>query len=204
MKTEPLIYIIDNDQSMLDSLSWVVESINLKVKTFTCTQKFMENFDPEQHCCALLNVRMPGCSGPELLRKFKNDGKFLSVIFISSNSDVLLAVSAIKEGAIDFLTKPFNDNILLESINKALSVDEEYRQKRSKLLKIRNRFSSLSDRELQVLQRVVVGKINKLISEELNISLKTVESHRASMMRKMDVTSLAELVNIMHKVNTEA
>jgi two-component system, LuxR family, response regulator FixJ len=115
---EPIVYIIDDDQAMVESLSWIIESIGLKVKTFTRAQDFLDQYDPQQHGCLLLDVRMPGISGPELQSRLNDQGlPTLPIIFISGHGDVPLAVRVMKAGAIDFLTKPFNDQILLESIN---------------------------------------------------------------------------------------
>jgi FixJ family two-component response regulator len=197
MHMEPLVYVIDDDQAMLESLSWVIESVNLKVKGYRCAQKFLNEYDPLQHSCALLDVRMPGMSGPELQAKLNNLGILMPIIFISSHGDVPLAVRAMKAGAVDFLTKPFNDQVFLESINKALSIDKSNREKQLNETNNKEKFSLLSQRELQVLQGIIMGKQNKVMSTELNISLKTVEAHRSSMMKKIKVKSVAELVKLV-------
>src|SRR5665213_1205199 len=127
---EPIVYIIDDDQAMVESLTWVIESIGLRVKTFVRADEFLEQYDPQQHGCLLLDVRMPGMSGPELQSKLNDQGlPTLPIIFISGHGDVPLAVRVMKAGAIDFLTKPFNDQVLLESINKALRLDKSNREK---------------------------------------------------------------------------
>lgn len=195
---DPIVYIIDDDQAMVESLLWIIESIGLKVKSYVHAQDFLEEYDPQQHGCLLLDVRMPGMSGPELQTKLNEQGlPTLPIIFISGHGDVPLAVRVMKAGAIDFLTKPFNDQVLLESINKALRIDKANREKRQESAQARAKFALLSPREVQVLQGIVAGKPNKVISAELKISLKTVEAHRAAVMKKMGVRSVPELVKLV-------
>jgi FixJ family two-component response regulator len=195
---DPIVYIVDDDQAMVESLSWIIESIGLRYKTYLRCQDFLDAYDPQQHGCLLLDVRMPGMSGPELQNRLNEHGlPTLPIIFISGHGDVPLAVRVMKAGAIDFLTKPFNDQVLLESINKALRIDKSNREKRQESAQARAKFALLSPREVQVLQGIVAGKPNKVISAELNISLKTVEAHRASVMKKMNVKSVPELVKLV-------
>lgn len=195
---DPIVHIIDDDHAMVESLSWIIESIGLRVKTHVRAQDFLDEYDPQQHGCLLLDVRMPGMSGPELQTKLNEQGlPTLPIIFISGHGDVPLAVRVMKAGAIDFLTKPFNDQVLLESINKALRIDKSNREKRQESAQARAKFALLSPREVQVLQGIVAGKPNKVISAELKISLKTVEAHRASVMKKMSVKSVPELVKLV-------
>jgi two-component system, LuxR family, response regulator FixJ len=150
---DPIVYIIDDDQAMVESLSWIIESIGLEVKAFTRAQEFLAEYNAQQHGCLLLDVRMPGMSGPELQLRLNEQGlPTLPIIFISGHGDVPLAVRVMKAGAIDFLTKPFNDQVLLESINKALRLDKANREKRQESAQARAKFALLSPREAQVLQ----------------------------------------------------
>src|SRR3990167_1396798 len=197
MSMDPIVYVVDDDQAMVESLSWIIESVGLRVKTYVRAQDFFDEYKTKQHGCILLDVRMPGMSGPELQFKLNEQGATLPIIFISGHGDVPLAVRVMKAGAIDFLTKPFNDQILIESINKALRIDKANREKRQESAQARAKFALLSPREIQILQGIVAGKPNKVISAELKISLKTVEAHRASVMRKMSVRSVPELVKIV-------
>src|SRR5688572_7695577 len=198
MSLEPIVYVVDDDQAMVESLSWIIQSVGLKVKTYTRPQDFLQEYDANQHGCLLLDVRMPGMSGPELQAKLLNETTMtLPIIFISGHGDVPLAVRVMKAGAIDFLTKPFNDQVLLESINKALEVDLVNRERQQENARAEAKFALLSAREVQVLQGIVAGKQNKVISAELNISLKTVEAHRASVMKKMGVKSVSQLVRLV-------
>ena len=194
---DPIVYVVDDDQAMVESLTWIIESVGLKVKTYVRAQDFLDEYNPIQHGCLLLDVRMPGMSGPELQLRLNEKGATLPIIFISGHGDVPLAVRVMKAGAVDFLTKPFNDQILLESINKALRADKTHREKQQENAKAEAKFALLSPREVQVLQGIVAGKQNKVISAELKISLKTVEAHRASVMKKMGVKSVPELVRLV-------
>jgi len=204
MSMEAVVYVVDDDEAMVESLSWIIQSVGLKAKAFTRAQEFLDQFDPMQHGCLLLDVRMPGMSGPELQSKLNDLGTtILPIIFISGHGDVPLAVRVMKAGAVDFLTKPFNDQVLLESINKALRVDKTNREKEQENAQAEAKFALLSPREAQVLQGIVAGKQNKVISAELNISLKTVEAHRASVMKKMGVKSVPELVKLVLTNNTQ-
>lgn len=194
---DPIVYVVDDDLAMVESLSWIIESVGLRAKTFTRAQDFLDSYDSEQHGCILLDVRMPGMSGPELQLKLNDCGATLPIIFISGHGDVPLAVRVMKAGAVDFLTKPFNDQVLLESINKALRLDKTNREKQHENAQAEAKFALLSPREVQVLQGIVAGKQNKVISAELKISLKTVEAHRAAVMKKMSVKSVPELVKLV-------
>jgi FixJ family two-component response regulator len=197
MTMDPIVYVVDDDQAMVESLLWIIESVGLKAKAYTRAQEFLSEYDSTQHGCLLLDVRMPGMSGPELQLKLNDLHNELPIIFISGHGDVPLAVRVMKAGAVDFLTKPFNDQILLESINKALRLDKTNREKQQESAQAEAKFALLSPREVQVLQGIVAGKQNKVISAELNISLKTVEAHRASVMKKMGVKSVSQLVRLV-------
>jgi len=201
MNNESIVYVIDDDLAMVESLSWVIESVGLNVRTYTRAQDFLNEYDPLTPGCLLLDVRMPGMSGPELqlkLNELEEQGLVVPpIIFISGHGDVPLAVRVMKAGAIDFLTKPFNDQVLLESINKAIRGDKANRDKQQESAEAHAKFALLTHREAQVLQRIVAGKANKVISAELKISLKTVEAHRASLMKKMGVKSVPELVKLV-------
>lgn len=195
---QPIVYVVDDDHAMVESLTWIIESVGLKVKTYTRANEFLEDYNTEQHGCLLLDVRMPGMSGPELQTRLNmQSSSTLPIIFISGHGDVPLAVRVMKAGAVDFLTKPFNDQVLLESINKALRLDKANREKQQENAQAEAKFALLSPREVQVLQGIVAGKQNKVISAELKISLKTVEAHRASVMKKMGVKSVPELVKLV-------
>lgn len=194
MNEEAFVYIVDDDQAMTESLSWMIESVGFKTKTFSNAKTFLENYDPTQSGCLILDVRMPEISGPELQDKLNMKHISLPVIFISGHGDIPLAVRVMKAGAIDFLAKPFNDQTLLESINKAIRIDREKRATLFENKEILERAAQLSPREKEIMCHIVSGKLNKVISADLDISLKTVEAHRANIMKKMQVKSLPKLV----------
>ncbi len=194
MNEEALVYIVDDDQAMTESLSWMIESVGFKTKTFSNAKTFLENYDATQSGCLILDVRMPEISGPELQDKLNAKCVNIPIIFISGHGDIPLAVRVMKAGAIDFLTKPFNDQTLLESINKAIHIDREKRATLFENKEILERAAQLSPREKEIMCHIVSGKLNKVISADLDISLKTVEAHRANIMKKMQVKSLPKLV----------
>lgn len=202
-----IVYAIDNDPAMLESLSWIIDSIGFKVKMYTRAQSFLDEYNPKSPGCILLDVRMPGMSGSELqvkLKELEAQGTSIPpIIFISGYADVSLAVQTMKAGAFDFITKPFNTHQLLETINRAIRLDHENRCKIQQSVEAHARFASLSVRETEVLQGILAGKVNKVISAELNISSKTVEVHRASLMKKMAVKSVSELVQLVLSNNVQ-
>jgi two-component system, LuxR family, response regulator FixJ len=198
--TQPAtVFVIDDNKAMQESLSWIIKSVGLPVKIYSNAHTFLNEFTPEQAGCLLLDVRMPGMSGPELQNVLKEKKVTIPVIFISGHADVPLAVRAMKAGAVDFLTKPCNDQVLLESINKAIRLDQKNRQLKLNKLNAQKQVDCLTPREHEVMSYVVEGLANKEISRELNISLKTVEAHRAHVMQKMNVNSLPELVQFVFR-----
>lgn len=196
MSNDATVFIVDDDQAMAESLSWMIESVGFKTKTFTNAQSFIDSYTPNQAGCLILDVRMPEISGPELQERLNQKHIQLPIIFISGHGDIPLAVRVMKAGAIDFLAKPFNDQVLLEVINKAIRIDKENREKKLQSVEIAERVAQLTPREHQIMCHIVAGKLNKVISGELDISLKTVEAHRANIMKKLQVKSLPELVRI--------
>lgn len=196
MTTTATVFIVDDDQAMVDSLAWMIESVGLKTKTFTDAQRFLDYYTHDQPGCLILDVRMPEISGPELQEKLNQKHCKLPIIFISGHGDIPLAVRVMKAGAIDFLAKPFNDQVLLEVINKAIRIDKEHRAKHLHSHQIVERAALLSAREQQVMCQIVAGKLNKVISSELDISLKTVEAHRSNIMKKLQIKSLPELIRV--------
>lgn len=196
MNSDAVVYIVDDDKAMGESLSWMIESVGFKTKVYTEAQQFLDEYRPEQIGCLILDVRMPEISGPELQEKLNQQHSQLPIIFISGHGDIPLAVRVMKAGAIDFLAKPFNDQVLLEVINKAIRIDKENRQKAEFNSEIAERAAQLTPREHEVMCKIIEGKLNKVISSELDISLKTVEAHRSNIMKKLQLKSLPELVRI--------
>ncbi len=188
------VYIVDDDQAVRDSLSWLIESISIKVAVFSSAQEFLDSYNSDNPGCLVADVRMPGISGLEL-QKILNEKKYtIPMILITGHGDVPMAVRALKNGAVDFIEKPFNDQVLLERVNQCLEKDQSERIEHQDLQSKMSLLATLSPREREVLDQVVIGKQNKIIAADLGISNKTVEAHRANVMEKMDVSSLADLV----------
>ena len=190
------IFVVDDDQAVRESLCWLLESVNLPVETFGSAQEFLSSYSADQGGCLILDVRMPGMSGLELQNKLAEIECSLPIIIVTGHGDVPMAVRALKAGAVDFIEKPFNDQTLLERIQNCLDQDRAQREERSLKSSLQQRLSQLTPREQEVLERVIAGKLNKVIADELGISSKTVEAHRANIMEKMGATSLAELVTM--------
>jgi len=190
------VYIVDDDKAVRDSLSWLIESINIKVEAFPSAQEFLDNYKPENPGCLIADVRMPGISGLELQKILNEKNYTIPMILITGHGDVPMAVRAFKNGAVDFIEKPFNDQVLLERVNQCLEKDQIERKQNKDLQSKMALLATLSPREREVLDQVVVGKQNKIIAADLGISNKTVEAHRANVMEKMGVGSLADLVTL--------
>jgi FixJ family two-component response regulator len=193
MSNDAIVFIVDDDEAVRQSTAWLIESIGLKVMTFTCADDFLENYN-NQPGCIVMDVRMPGMSGLEAQEEMKNRGMSLPLIFITGHGDVPMAVRALKRGAFDFIEKPFNDQLLLDSIQRGLKYNNEAIEFLIENESINKRITSLTPREHEVMLRVTEGKPNKVIAHELNVSIKTVEVHRARMMEKMEANSVAHLV----------
>ncbi len=189
------VFIVDDDRGILSSLKWLLESASYQVETFSSADEFLtRTCDPMPVSCLILDVRMPDTSGLELLQILQSRGLTVPAIVISGHADVPMAVNAMKTGALDFLEKPFVDQDLLDRIEKALSIDNVNRTERDAREQLLQRIAKLTRREREVMDLVVQGKSNKDIAHELNISNKTVEAHRAKVMKKMEADSLARLV----------
>jgi FixJ family two-component response regulator len=194
-RDEPLVYVVDDDDAIRDSLDLLLESMGLAHRVFASAFEFLEAYDSEQHACLVADIRMPGMSGLELQGKLNEMRAGIPIVFITGHGDVPMAVNAMKAGAADFIQKPFRDQDLLDRINKGLALDLEGRARRVQEKKIRQLLELLTPRETEVMQRVVRGQANKVIAMDLGVSQRTVELHRARVMRKLKMRSLAELVS---------
>lgn len=192
----PIVFIIDDDPALRHSLKWLVESVGLRAQSFASGQAFLDAYELGQSGCLLLDVRMPRMSGLHLLQKLRQAGVDLPVIVITGHGDVPVAVAAMKGGAVDFIEKPFNEQLLLDSVQNALAQDHAQRQSRIRRQEVIKRFASLTSREQEVMKWVVEGLANKDIAENLAVSRKTVEVHRAKVMSKMGAESLADLIQM--------
>ncbi|MDO8346938.1 MAG: response regulator [Rugosibacter sp.] len=193
------VFVVDDDEVVVRSLRWLIESIKLPVVTFVTARDFLETYRPEQPGCLVLDVRMPGMSGIELQEMLKQRQWDIPVLFITGHGDVQMAVRAIKAGAFDFIEKPFNDQDMLDRIQRALAKDAERRRTDTERIALLRRVESLTQREREVMHLVVDGLPNKLIADQLGLSAKTVEVHRARVMEKMGAHSISDLVKMALK-----
>ena len=192
--TEQRVYIVDDDEAMRDSLAWLVESQGFDVTAYDSAEAFLAACRDDMAGCLVLDVRMPGMSGLELYERLNARHCTLPVVFITGHGDVPMAVAALKKGAVDFIEKPFGDQDMLRLIRQCLERDREDRDRRRQEAAVARRLESITGREREVMELVIAGKLNKQIADALNISIKTVEVHRARIMEKMGVRSVAELV----------
>jgi FixJ family two-component response regulator len=193
---EAIVFVVDDDRAMRDSLRWLLESIGLTVRTYATAAEFLREHQPSQPGCLVLDVRMPGMSGLDLQAELVQRGAELPTIVVTGHAEVAMAVRAVKAGAIDFIEKPFSDQLLLDRVRQALEIDRQSREVRARREEARRRLASLSAREREVLELVAAGKANKEVAAALGLSTKTVEVHRAHVMSKMAVDSLAELIRV--------
>jgi two-component system response regulator FixJ len=200
MRAVPLVYLVDDDEAVRDSLGFLFRSVGLDSVVFGSALAFLESYDPARHACLVADIRMPGMSGLELQERLNERRATIPIIFITGHGDVPMAVNAMKSGAADFIQKPFRDQELIDRIHKALESDKVNRERRAESNKILARIALLTPRENEVMQRVVKGQANKVIAMDLGVSQRTVELHRARVMRKLKMRSLAELVHAIDGV----
>jgi len=201
-QSSPLVYLVDDDEAVRDALGMLFKSVGLECRLFASALEFLEAYDPRRHSCLVADIRMPGLSGLDLQQRLNDQRAEMPVIFITGHGDVPMAVNAMKSGASDFIQKPFRDQDLIDRIHKALAQDRERREVRAAQNVIRERLALLTPREAEVMKRVVRGQANKVIALDLGVSQRTVELHRARVMRKLKMRSLAELVSAVGRVIT--
>lgn len=197
MSTAPTAYVVDDDESVRTLWRWLMESNGLAVQTFATAAAFIEGYRRGDPGCLVLDVLLPGMSGPELQQYLRREAIDIPIVFVSGHGDVPTAVNAIKGGAIDFLQKPFDYREAVAVVRRALERDAQSREKRARQAELAGRFAALTGREREVMRRVVEGKPNKVIAEELAISVRTVEFHRANLMEKVGAPSVAALIRLM-------
>lgn len=195
-----IVYVVDDDAAVRDSLALLLKSVALAVESCESAVQFLARVGPEAAGCLVLDIRMPGMSGIELQQQLKQRGYELPIIFITGHGDVSMAVQAMREGALDFIEKPFRDQELLDRIYQALEADRTRRRAADETVHIRERFAGLTPREHEVMLRIARGQANKVIAIELGLSERTVEIHRAKVMHKTGARSLAELVGMAAKL----
>ena len=194
---KPTAYVIDDDPAVRDSLSWLLASVDIAVESFASATEFLEAYRSERLGCVLVDVRMPGMSGLDLQEELIARNTDLPIILITGHSDVQMAVRAMKAGAYDFLEKPFNDQELLDLVQRAIEHNQETIHRRAEEDEFRGRLDLLSPREREVMGHIVAGEPNKRIAHNLGLSEKTIEAHRAKVMEKTQATSLADLVRMV-------
>ena len=192
-----VVYVVDDDSSVRRALSSLLQTVGLDVETFPSAQAFLAQAMPDRPACLVLDIRLRGSSGLDLQAALKEAGRDIPIIFITGHGDVPTTVRAMKSGAIDFLEKPFNDQELLDCVQRALVRTRELRVHQTERAKIQQRLDTLSSRERQVLMLVVTGMLNKQIAGELDIAEKTVKVHRGQVMRKMSAGSVVELLRMV-------
>ncbi|RUR09435.1 response regulator transcription factor [Legionella sp. km772] len=195
-KNNPTIFIIDDEVNVCHALSWLFKSVQFNVETYENAQLFLEKYNPEKHGCIIMDVRLPGMSGLELLEQLKTQRSNIPVIIITGYGDIQMAVRAMKAGAVDFILKPFNDQCLLETVQKCISKIANT----NSIDLIQERINNLSERERQIINLILDGKLNKQIAYELSISISTVEAHRANIMHKMQAKNVAQLIKMYLQV----
>lgn len=201
MIPEPMVFVVDDDEAVRHFLRGLIVSVNLRVQAYASAQEFLEAYQQGSPGCLVLDIRMPGMSGLELQQELNARGIDLPIIVLTGHGSVQVAVHAMKAGAIDFIEKPFNNELLLDRIQKAVAKSVNAYEDRLKQDEILRRQNSLTPREHQVLDLVVAGESNKRIARRLQISDKTVEIHRANVMEKMQARSLADLVKMVSTSN---
>ncbi|WP_269619580.1 response regulator transcription factor [Zhongshania sp. BJYM1] len=197
MTKEATVYLVEDDEAVRDSLQMVLESVGHKVISYSRADTFLEDYTTEMAGCMVLDIRMPGMNGMELQRQLNTRNSILPIIFVTGHGDVPMAVDAMQRGAVDFVQKPYREEELLGKIQQAIAADAENRADLEEKHKIRAKLSDLTPRESQVMELMIEGKANKVIAYDLDISQRTVEIHRARVMEKMGVRSLAHLVRMV-------
>lgn len=191
-----VVYVVDDDEAVRDSLQWLLEGASYKVQTFDSAERFLAGFDARAIACLVLDVRMPGMSGLELQEELINRKVELPIIFITGHGDVPMAVSTMKKGAADFIEKPFDQAKLKSLVERMLTQAREDAGKRERERMNQALLARLTAREQQVLERIMAGRLNKQIADDLGISIKTVEAHRANIMDKLKANTVADLMRV--------
>jgi two-component system response regulator DctR len=201
--TRAKVFVVDDDEAIRDALTWLLQSRGVEAQAFDSAEAFLAAWRPDMAGCLLLDIRMSGMSGLDLFDRLREACSRLPVIFLTGHGDVPMAVSALKRGAMDFVEKPFNDNELVDRVIEALALDERRRQADAGSAGIAARLANLTSREKQVMDLVLVGKLNKVIADALGITMRTVEVHRAHVFEKMGVKTAVELAKLLSTYKAE-
>jgi len=204
IESEPFVFVVDDDLSVRRSTERLIRAAGLKVQTFTSAEEFLKNARFEGPACLVLDVRMPGFSGMDLQSELTQSGIHIPIIFITGHGDIPMSVRAMKAGAVEFLTKPFRSRSLLEAVRAAIETDRSAHKARSETGELRQRYEQLTPREREVMALVVAGQLNKQVAGELSTTERTIKFHRAHIMQKMGVESLADLVRMAEKLGVSS
>jgi len=199
MPTSPTVFVVDDDPAVLKSLSRLLRSAGLAVTTFSSPREFLERYDPESPGCLVLDMAMPELNGLELQQALVTSGHDPAIVFLTGRGDIPMSVQAMKSGAMDFLTKPVNDDCLLSAVRVAIEKDQLQRQLRAEVAEIQKLLATLTPREREVLEHLITGQLNKQIAGDLGTAEKTIKVHRARVLEKMKVKSVAELVHLAER-----
>lgn len=199
---DPTVFIVDDDEAVRDSLRMLMKSVGYKTECYGSANEFLKAYEPDKAGCLVLDVRMPDMSGIELQARLATMHSMLPIVFITGHGDMEMAVHAMQAGAVDFIRKPFSDQSFLDRIQQTVKRDLQNREVLQQLQTIRRRIESLTPRERQVMEMVAAGKPNKVIAVDLGVSDRTVEIHRARVMKKMEASSLPHLVRMVIKAET--
>jgi FixJ family two-component response regulator len=203
-EARPIVFVVDDDPSVRRAIQRLVESVGLQVELFGSAQEFLRSERPNAPSCLVLDIRLPGISGLDFQRELADANIHIPIIFITAHGDIPMTVRAMKAGAVEFLTKPFRDQDLLDAIHLALERDRAHRQRKAEIAVLRDRLESLTPREREVLPWVVAGLLSKQIADAIGATEATVKVHRSQLMRKMGASSLADLVRMAQKMGIQA
>ncbi len=201
-EADPIVFVVDDDPLIRDGLRSLIKSVGLHVETFGSSREFMQRKPPDAPGCLVLDVRLPGLSGLDLQRELNESNIRIPIIFMTGHGDIPMSVRAMKNGALEFLTKPIRGQDLLDAIQQAIAHDRAARRERAKMADLRTRFDLLTLREREVLDLIVAGLLNKQIAGELNIGEVTIKTHRAHIMQKTQAESLAHLVRMNEELKS--
>ena len=198
------VHVVDDDESIRSALSRLFRSTGHSVKTFESAQAYLEKASPDEPGCVVLDIRMPGMDGLTLQERMSDQGFDAPIVFVSAHGDIPASVRAMKHGAVDFLEKPFEADVLLGAVDRAMAIDAELRERHSANARFQRGLEELTSREYEVMTHVIAGRLNKVIARELDVSEKTVKVHRGRVMKKMEARSLAELVRMAERAGVLA